>query len=192
MRCLFPRIFLLGGVLLAAAACATEEEWAEWKAHPAHFASADHFAFSLRNRHEPPLVVEPRDVALASAEKWWGGPFEEPPFANVAGRWTGTWSGHGLGGWPFSSSAEARFTQQGRYGEGRLVLADTLTMDVPQVVTDDGLQGVPVVLEVTGSKLVVRHWADRRWLVAEFTVAGDRMTGRFKNSSATLVLARQP
>jgi hypothetical protein len=191
MRCKSLKTLLLGGACLATAACASSEEWAEWRAHPAHFASTQHFQFSMRNRLAPPLVQHPADVELARAQGWWGGPFEEPPLANVAGRWTGTWSGSGVYHWPFSSHAEAEFLQEGRYGAGRLVLADTLTMDVPPILSIEGLRGVRVVLEVSGATLVVRHAADRRWLTGEFTVDGDRMVGRLRDSSARLVLVRR-
>ena len=44
---------ILTGVLVGLAAfavgCATRQEWAEWNAHPSHFASGDHFGFSVRN-----------------------------------------------------------------------------------------------------------------------------------------------
>jgi len=38
--------------LLGAAGCATSQEMATWKAHSTHFASGDHFLFSLRNDTE--------------------------------------------------------------------------------------------------------------------------------------------
>ncbi|MEK7709828.1 MAG: hypothetical protein AAB324_03690, partial [candidate division NC10 bacterium] len=49
MRTRITRALLLGGVLLAASACATSEEWAEWRKHPTHFASGEHAMFSFRN-----------------------------------------------------------------------------------------------------------------------------------------------
>lgn len=191
MRCMNLRILLLGGAFFATAACATSEEWAEWEAHPSHFASGAHLAFSMKNRFAPPVVATPEDVVLARAQGWWGGPFEPPPLADVRGHWVGTWSGVGAFQSPWTSRAEAEFTQRGRRGEGRLVLADTLTMDVPPVLSIEGLRGVRVVLEVAGSQVVVRHAADGRHLTGVFTVAGDRMVGGLEGSSARLVLTRR-
>jgi hypothetical protein len=68
------RLLLIGGSLLAAAGCATGEEWATWRAHPTHFASADHLAFSVRNRQGQPARVTRNDIAVARDEGWWGRP----------------------------------------------------------------------------------------------------------------------
>jgi hypothetical protein len=68
------RILLVGGVLLAVAGCATGEEWATWKAHPAHFASGDHMFFSVRNSEGSAARVTRQDVAMARDEAWWGKP----------------------------------------------------------------------------------------------------------------------
>lgn len=64
----------IGGVILAAAGCATTEEWTTWKQHPAHFASGSHIGFSVMNRAGTPPQVTRRDVALARDEAWWGKP----------------------------------------------------------------------------------------------------------------------
>ena len=190
MYCMNLRILLLGSALVATAACATSEEWAEWNGHGAHFASGEHAGFSMKNRFAPPLVATPDDVALAREQGWWGGPFEARAVADVGGRWTGTWHGFGVFDWPRTARAEAEFTQQGRVGQGRLVLADTLTADVPEIVTDQGLQGVRVALEVNGSTLVVKHQVNGHRLTGVFTVEGDRMVGRLEGSTARLVLVR--
>ncbi|MBI2161825.1 MAG: hypothetical protein HYU25_15865 [Candidatus Rokubacteria bacterium] len=184
------RILLLGGALVATSACVTSQEWADWAAHPAHFASGDHYAFSMKNRFAPPIEATPDDVALAREQGWWGGPFEEPSVADVGGRWTGQWHGFGVFDWPRTAQAEAQFTQQGSRGEGRLVLADTLTADVPEVVSIEGLQGVRVALKVNGSTLVVKHEANGHHLKGVFKVDGDRMVGRFEGSTARIVLVR--
>ena len=60
------------GAMLLTGACATSQEWADWKAHPTHFASGEHFAFSLRNRAgTEPRVTRP-DIEVARAQEWWG------------------------------------------------------------------------------------------------------------------------
>lgn len=63
---------LLSGVVMATGACATSEEWAEWKSHSSHFASGDHLFFSARNQEGTPPRVTRRDLELARAETWWG------------------------------------------------------------------------------------------------------------------------
>ncbi len=190
MYCMNFRVLLLGSALVATAACATSEEWAVWSAHPAHFASGDHYEFSMKNKLAPPLVATPEDVALAREQGWWGGPFDARPVVDVGGRWAGTWHGFGVFDWPRTAQAEAEFTQQGRVGEGRLVLADTLTADVPEIVTSQGLQGVRVAFEVKGSTLIVKHQMNGHRLTGVFTVEGDRMVGRLEGSTARLVLVR--
>ena len=68
------RLLLLGGVLIAAAGCATGEEWQTWREHGSHFASGNHMGFSLRNREGTAARVTRRDVALAREQAWWGKP----------------------------------------------------------------------------------------------------------------------
>ena len=177
------------GALLGTTACASGEEWAAWRQHSAHFASGHHMAFSLKNRLAPPLVVEPRDLAAAEAERWWGGPFlRVARLADVAGRWIGTWSGRGVMSWR-TSRAEARFVQVGRWGEGRLLLADTLAAEVPDVVKWEGARGIRVVLEVGATGVVVRHAADGRLFRAALVLDGDRLTGRVDGAAAPVHLA---
>ncbi|OGL24877.1 MAG: hypothetical protein A3G44_17205 [Candidatus Rokubacteria bacterium RIFCSPLOWO2_12_FULL_73_47] len=193
MHCLNLRIMIVGGVLLGTTACASSEEWAMWREHPAHFASGHHLAFSLKNRFAPPLLSEPRDVAVAQTEGWWGGPFDVrvAALADVAGRWVGTWSGRGVMA-PRTSRAEARFEQVGRWGEGRLLLADTLAAAVPEVVRWEGARGIRVVLDVGATGVVLRHPEDARLFRAELTLEGARLAGRVDHEGAPvrLVLAR--
>lgn len=190
MDCMNLRVLLLGSALVATAGCATSEEWTVWSAHPAHFASGEHYTFSMKNRFAPPIVATPDDVELAREENWWGGPFDARSVADVAGRWTGTWHGFGLYHVSQSAQAEAEFTQRGHVGQGRLVLIDANTADVPEIVTLEGLQGVRVALEVKGSTLIVKHETNGHRLTGVFTVEGDRMVGRLEGSTARLVLVR--
>ena len=68
------------GVMLAAllallvVGCATRQEWSEWNNHPAHFASASHMGFSVRNKEGAAPKVTRKDIALARDEGWWGKP----------------------------------------------------------------------------------------------------------------------
>ena len=59
-------------VAVLLAGCASGEEWREWQAHGAHFASRDHLVFSLRNRDGAAAGVSRADLSRASAESWWG------------------------------------------------------------------------------------------------------------------------
>jgi hypothetical protein len=68
------RFLLISGALLAAAGCASGEEWKTWREHPTHFASGDHLFFSARNGEGAPPVVKRTDITLARDEGWWGKP----------------------------------------------------------------------------------------------------------------------
>jgi hypothetical protein len=74
------RILILLTVALAGSACATSEQWAEWRQHSTHFASNKHLAFSVRNRGANPIPrVSQQDVEKATAESWWGDPIVVRP-----------------------------------------------------------------------------------------------------------------
>jgi hypothetical protein len=65
-----------GVVLLSIAglsACASSEQWKEWRSHSSHFASGDHMTFSLKNQGKTPKVRS-GDAARSSAQAWWGDP----------------------------------------------------------------------------------------------------------------------
>ena len=66
------RFALITALALATAACATSEEWAEWKSHTSHFASGSHGFFSIRNREGSATRVTRADVAQARDQGWWG------------------------------------------------------------------------------------------------------------------------
>jgi hypothetical protein len=65
---------LVGAVLVAAAGCATGEEWSTWREHPTHFASGEHLFFSARNREGSAAKVTRQDISMARDEGWWGKP----------------------------------------------------------------------------------------------------------------------
>jgi hypothetical protein len=65
-------MLLVFGVL--ATGCASSQEWTDWKQHPAHFASADHAFFSVRNREGSSARVTRADITTARSEGWWGRP----------------------------------------------------------------------------------------------------------------------
>ena len=67
------RIALVAGLALTTTACASSEEWAEWKSHTSHFASGSHGMFSIRNRDGASTKkVTRQDVASARDQGWWG------------------------------------------------------------------------------------------------------------------------
>jgi hypothetical protein len=69
------RAIVILGVLVAGATlsgCATSQEWAEWKQHSSHFASGEHFTFSVRHREGKASRVSRTDVEHARAQSWWG------------------------------------------------------------------------------------------------------------------------
>jgi len=68
------RLLVAAGVLLTTAGCATNEEWATWRAHPSHFASGEHLFFSTRNREGSAPRVTRQDIAMAREQAWWGKP----------------------------------------------------------------------------------------------------------------------
>lgn len=72
MRSWILSALLLGGSLVFTAACATSDEWAEWRKHSSHFASGHHLFFSVRNREGTTPRVSRSDVEAARAESWWG------------------------------------------------------------------------------------------------------------------------
>lgn len=72
MRSRILSAFLLGGTLVVSAACATSDEWAEWRKHPTHFASGHHLVFSMQNREGMAPQVRRRDIEASRVESWWG------------------------------------------------------------------------------------------------------------------------
>src|SRR5207247_9513420 len=74
MRSNLWRGLLIGGVLVALAGCASNDEWATWKQHPTHYASGDHGFFSLPDREGKSATVTPDGLALARDPGWWGRP----------------------------------------------------------------------------------------------------------------------
>ncbi len=67
-------LLLVGTVVIAAAGCATSEEWKTWRDHGTHFASGEHMFFSLRNREGSSPRVTRRDIQEAKDQAWWGKP----------------------------------------------------------------------------------------------------------------------
>ncbi len=72
MRSRILQAALILGVLFLTGACATSEEWAEWRKHPTHFASGQHATFSMRNTEGSAPRVSRADIEAARTENWWG------------------------------------------------------------------------------------------------------------------------
>ena len=68
------RVMLVAAALVITAGCATGDEWEDWRSHPTHFASGDHFGFSMRNREGNNANVKRQDIASARDQGWWGKP----------------------------------------------------------------------------------------------------------------------
>jgi len=122
MRSMDIRLLLAGAALLSISAGLTTQVWADWSRQPTRLA-AEHYAFAATTRVALPLLVGPQDVAVAKEYGRWGGPAEEPPPPDITGRWMGIWSGYGVMA-RRTSTARAEFMQAGRWGWGKIALAD--------------------------------------------------------------------
>ena len=73
MRAWLSVALLVGSTVMLSSACATSEEWSEWRSHTTHFASGTHGMFSLRNNKDGSNPrVSRSDVEAARQETWWG------------------------------------------------------------------------------------------------------------------------
>jgi hypothetical protein len=67
------RQLVVGTSLLIVGGCASSEEWNTWRSSTSHFASKEHFDFSMRNTGGAATVTK-QDVALAQSQNWFGQP----------------------------------------------------------------------------------------------------------------------
>ena len=65
------RSVVVGTALLVAGGCASGEEWNTWRSNTSHFASKEHFDFSMKNTGKTATVTR-QDVAMAQNQKWFG------------------------------------------------------------------------------------------------------------------------
>jgi hypothetical protein len=72
MRVKLCRSLVFGTSLLLLAGCATSEEWETWRSNTSHFASKEHFDFSMKNREGRSAAVSRNDIAMAGQQKWFG------------------------------------------------------------------------------------------------------------------------
>src|SRR5207253_11300959 len=66
------RSLVIGTALLLAGGCASGEEWQTWRSNTSHFASKEHFDFSMKNRAGSSPTVTRQDVAMAQSQNWFG------------------------------------------------------------------------------------------------------------------------
>jgi hypothetical protein len=73
MRSKIATVAALVGVAFLSGACATSEQWAEWRSHTTHFASGEHANFSMANNMQGsnPKVTR-LDVEQSRSQNWWG------------------------------------------------------------------------------------------------------------------------
>ena len=180
------RLLLLASALLSAAACSTSGEGPGLSPLSAGFFPAERPRPAMTMRVALTLPVESRDSAVGKDPLL----TDEPALPDIAGRWTGVWSGFGVMTRRVST-AHAEFTQAGRWGWGKIVLSDTLAADVPAVVTYRGALGVPVVFDVFPSRVVMKHEAGGSYLSAVFRIDGDRMLGALRGHDTLIVLSRE-
>ena len=132
-------LLLLTAVMFSMSGCAMQD-WSIWSANHAHFASAQHFKFSMQS-HPTEDSISEEDIVAAAREEWWGrlvpggaaGPDSpgEPevvqsalPAMDMSGKWRGTWVSRGLFGDERVHDAVAMFRQSGKDGIGRIALSD--------------------------------------------------------------------
>jgi len=72
MRGMHWRQLVVGTSLLIVGGCASSEEWNTWRSSTSHFASKEHFDFSMKNRGGEAATVTKNDVALAQTQSWFG------------------------------------------------------------------------------------------------------------------------
>jgi hypothetical protein len=63
---------LIGTSLLLLVGCATKEEWDIWLSNKSHFASKEHYDFSMKNSGGSRAAVTRQDVAMAQSQGWFG------------------------------------------------------------------------------------------------------------------------
>jgi len=66
------RSVVVGTALLVVGGCASKEEFDIWRSNTAHFASKEHFDFSMKNSGESKATVTRNDVAMAQNQNWFG------------------------------------------------------------------------------------------------------------------------
>jgi hypothetical protein len=202
-------LLLLTAIMFSMSGCASQD-WSIWATNPAHFASAQHIAFSVKS-HPTEASITEEDITAATREEWWGrlvpegseAPYAPPapeapqaalPSMDMTGKWRGMWVSRGLFGDERSSEVNATFTQSGKSGVGRIALGDVnAATGLPIRFREAGSFGVPVFYRVNGVDVVARDQSGSS-LKLTFTRVGDTIYGKIVGAPAptVLVLERQP
>lgn len=188
--------WLLGvALVLLSTGCATQREWAVWRAHPTHYATDNHLRFSLTNMVAGAPRVTPELMDTAKGEGWWGRFIpSDVQLADVAGEWEGVWSGRGLFNSLRGGEVEATFSQRGATGEGRLMMRDAQVAEgVPLALREASSFGAPIEVSVSDKELWMNGTEPNRPFAALFSLQGDRMVGSFLylNSPVRIELVRK-
>jgi hypothetical protein len=170
------RLLLLASALLSIAACSTKSDGPVPAGRPW---AAPTMRVALT------LPVESGEITVGKERLH----TDEGAVPDIAGRWSGVWSGFGVMSRRVST-ARAEFTQAGRWGWGKIMLSDTLAADVPAIVTYRGALGVPVMFDVFPTRVVMKHEAGSSHLSAVFSVDGDRMLGALRGYDTLILLSR--
>src|SRR2546430_7141973 len=179
-------LLLLTSALLSTAACSARAE------NPSLAPLSAGLVAAARPRPVAPmrvalaLPIESGEGAVAKDQLG----ADEATMPDIAGRWTGVWSGFGVMSRRVSM-ARAEFSQAGRWGWGKIVLSDTLAADVPAIVTYRGALGVPVMFDVFPTRPCMKHEAGSAYLSAVFRVDGDRMLGTLRGHDTLILLSRE-
>ena len=178
------RLLLLAGLFLSTAACSVGHEVPGMSPRAGEY--TEHHRPLVTTRVALSVPLESSDGAVDRDQLLPA----EPALPDIAGRWTGVWSGSGVMTRRVSL-ARAEFTQAGRWGWGTIILSDTLAADVPAIITYRGALGVPVVFDVFQTRVVMKHESGGNQLSAVFRVDGDRMLGALRGYDTLIVLSRQ-
>jgi hypothetical protein len=195
-------LLLIAAVMFSMSGCASSQDWAFWRAHPTHFASGEHMAFSLRhhdngydlggngsgNANGSDQRITDAEMALAQDEGWWGHLVPGAPPADLSGRWVGTWKGLGMFDSLRQSTAQATLVQDGSVGVAHLVLSDIIAAGVPWMLRQEGSRGVRLVYRVSGSDAWMRHRAAPAEMTAAFTLIDDKLIGTLPNADSPVVI----
>ena len=206
-------LLLLTALMFSMSGCASRA-WTIWATNPAHFASAQHLAFSVKG-HPTEASITEEDTQAAAREEWWGrlvpegadapgyapyapsspdAPQAALPSMDMTGKWRGTWISRGLFGDERSSTVFASFSQSGKSGLGRIALDDVnAATGLPLRVREAGSAGIPVFYKVDGVDVVARDQVGTS-VKLTFTRVGDTIYGKVVGAPAptVLVLEREP
>ena len=201
-------LLLLTALMFSMSGCASQQ-LTIWATNPAHFASAQHLAFSMKSHPSEASITE-EDVQAAAREEWWGrlvpagsegvyspsspdAPQAALPSMDMTGKWRGTWVSRGLFGDERASEVNAIFSQSGKSGIGRIALQDVnAATGLPLRFREAGSAGIAVFYKVNGVDVVARDQAGTATKFT-FTRVGDMIYGKIVGapSPTILVLERE-